>query len=88
LIPFALIVLVSANIGVQSMQADPQLQLSPERLVDGIVDWVNAGIDSFGPLSEGPQQVQIIDGFIDWLNSMLDGSLPPATTQNKPLPST
>lgn len=91
MISYALLAFLFATAYVPYIAVNMQLQLSPQQIIDGIIDWMNAGIDSFGPLSEGPQQVQFIDTFVDWINSMLDGSSPspssPATMPSIPLPS-
>jgi len=89
LIPFALVALLFAAANALYPAADSQLfQISPRQLVDGIVDWADAGIDSFGPIAaEGPQHVMIIDGFVDWINWMVDGSPPSTAKQDKSLPS-
>jgi hypothetical protein len=88
LILYSLIALLFATTNVaQSAGTDLQLQFSTGQLIDGIVDWANSAIDSFGPLAEGPQQVQFIDSFVDWINSMLDGGSPPSSSTAPKPPS-
>lgn len=89
MISYAIFALALASASTLDAQAgDFQLQFTPGQLIDGIVDWTNAGIDSFGPLAEGPQQAQFIDVFVDWINSLVDTpSHSPPTNPGKSFPS-
>lgn len=71
--PYMLIAIVFAATSLQYSEGYLQIQSSSAaQLMDSLIDWTNAGIDSFGPLAEGPQQAQFIDAFVDWINSLLD----------------
>lgn len=65
-----------ASSGFHYSSSNLQLQLSPLPLIDGVVDWLNTGVDSFGPLAAGSQQAQWADVLIDWVNLMIDGTSP------------
>jgi hypothetical protein len=79
---YALATLVLVGTSVPYVSSGLQLQMTPIQAIDGIVDWVNAGVDSFGPFAAGAQQAQWADVALDWINSILDGSPSPSSGSN------